>query len=129
MPDTPTSLRVLIVDDDTDIVDALSFALEQEGYTVFIACNGDEGIELAEKHNPDLVLLDMMMPKRSGFLVLEKLRRADRTPVRIIMMTANEGNRHRKYAESLGVDAYLNKPVPINDLLARIRALFAGDES
>jgi DNA-binding response OmpR family regulator len=122
-------LRILIVDDDPDIIDSVSFALEQDGYTVFIARNGDEGIMLAEQHSPDLVLLDMMMPKRSGFLVLEKLRRADRTPVRIIMMTANEGNRHRKYAESLGVDAYLNKPVPINDLLACIRELFAGDES
>jgi len=128
MADAKTSLRVLIVDDDPDIVDAVSFALEQEGYTVFIARNGDEGIMLAEQHNPDLVLLDMMMPKRSGFLVLEKLRRANHTPVRIIMMTANEGNRHRTYAESLGVDAYLNKPVPINDLLVRIRALFANDE-
>lgn len=128
MTDAKTSLRVLIVDDDPDIVDAVSFALEQEDYTVFIARNGDEGIMLAEQHNPDLVLLDMMMPKRSGFLVLEKLRRANHTPVRIIMMTANEGNRHRTYAESLGVDAYLNKPVPINDLLVRIRALFANDE-
>ena len=128
MADAKTSLRVLIADDDPDIVDAVSFALEQEGYTVFIARNGDEGIMLAEQHNPDLVLLDMMMPKRSGFLVLEKLRRANHTPVRIIMMTANEGNRHRTYAESLGVDAYLNKPVPINDLLVRIRALFANDE-
>ncbi|MFL2870997.1 MAG: response regulator transcription factor [Pirellulaceae bacterium] len=128
MADAKTSLRVLIVDDDPDIVDTVSFALEQEGYTVFIARNGDEGIMLAEQHNPDLVLLDMMMPKRSGFLVLEKLRRANHTPVRIIMMTANEGNRHRTYAESLGVDAYLNKPVPINDLLVRIRALFANDE-
>lgn len=128
MADAKTSLRVLIVDDDPDIVDAVSFALEQEDYTVFIARNGDEGIMLAEQHNPDLVLLDMMMPKRSGFLVLEKLRRANHTPVRIIMMTANEGNRHRTYAESLGVDAYLNKPVPINDLLVRIRALFANDE-
>ena len=128
MADAKTSLRVLIVDDDPDIVDAVSFALEQEDYTVFIARNGDEGIMLAEQHNPDLVLLDMMMPKRSGFLVLEKLRGANHTPVRIIMMTANEGNRHRTYAESLGVDAYLNKPVPINDLLVRIRALFANDE-
>ena len=128
MADAKTSLLVLIVDDDPDIVDAVSFALEQEDYTVFIARNGDEGIMLAEQHNPDLVLLDMMMPKRSGFLVLEKLRRANHTPVRIIMMTANEGNRHRTYAESLGVDAYLNKPVPINDLLVRIRALFANDE-
>ena len=128
MSESPTTLRVLIVDDDPDIVDAVSFALEQEGHTVFIARNGDEGIMLAEQHNPDLVLLDMMMPKRSGFLVLEKLRRADRTPVRIIMMTANEGNRHREYAESLGVDAYLNKPVPINDLLVRIRSLFETEE-
>jgi len=60
-------LRILIVDDDPDIIDSVSFALEQDGYTVFIARNGDEGIKLAEQHNPDLVLLDMMMPKKELF--------------------------------------------------------------
>jgi DNA-binding response OmpR family regulator len=67
----------------------------------------------------------MMMPKRSGFLVLEKLRQTRTVPMRIIMMTANEGSRHKQYAESLGVDDYLRKPFPIEKLLESVERLLA----
>jgi DNA-binding response OmpR family regulator len=72
---------------------------------------------MAETENPDLLILDMMMPKRSGFLVLEKLRRSRPVPMRIIMITANEGSRHKAYAELLGIDDYIRKPFAIDRLL------------
>ena len=83
--------RILLVDDDAEIVESLRLALEANGYTVLVARDGNQGLALSERENPDLVILDMMMPKRSGFLVLEKMRRTRETPMRVIMITANEG--------------------------------------
>jgi DNA-binding response OmpR family regulator len=80
---------------------------------------------MAERDNPDLVILDMMMPKRSGFLVLEKLRRSRPIPIRIVMITANEGNRHKAYAEMLGVDDYIRKPFAMDRLIDTIERLLA----
>ena len=80
-------------------------------------------LALTEREDPDLVILDMMMPKRSGFLVLEKLRRTRETPVRVIMITANEGNRHKAYAEMLGVDDYIRKPFPMDRLIESVKRL------
>ena len=102
--------RILLVDDDAEIVDAMRYALEAKGYGILIARDGNQGLAMAEREDPDLVILDMMMPKRSGFLVLERLRRTRRVPMRVIMITANEGSRHKAYAEMLGVDDYIRKP-------------------
>ena len=112
--------RVLIVDDDPEIVESTRIALETFGYDVETASDGSSGLALAERRRPDVMILDMMMPKRSGFLVLETLRQVDDVPTRIIMITANEGNRHKEYAEALGVDAYLRKPFPMDELLRTI---------
>ena len=114
---------ILIVDDDPEIVESVKIALQSEGYTVFYARDGNQGLALAERENPDLIILDMMMPKRSGFLVLEKLRRTRRVPIRIIMVTANEGNRHKSYAETLGVDDYIRKPFAMDRLLDSVNRL------
>ena len=102
--------RILLVDDDAEIIEALRYALESKGYSILVARDGNQGLALADREDPDLVILDMMMPKRSGFLVLEKLRRTRPVPVRVIMITANEGSRHKAYAEYLGVIAYIRKP-------------------
>lgn len=115
--------KILIIDDDQEIVESMQVALEAQGYRVFCGCDGNQGLTLTERENPELVILDMMMPKRSGFLVLEKLRRTLRVPVRIIMITANEGNRHKQYAETLGVDDYIRKPFPMDRLLNSVRRL------
>jgi DNA-binding response OmpR family regulator len=104
--------RILLVDDDRDIVEGLRLALEHHGYEVLVAWDGNQGLTLTMRENPDLVILDMMMPKRSGFLVLEKLRRTRATPIHVIMITANEGSRHKAYAEMLGVDGYFRKGEP-----------------
>ena len=115
--------RILLVDDDAEIVESLRLALESNGYTVLIARDGNQGLALSERENPDLVILDMMMPKRSGFLVLEKMRRTREVPLRVIMITANEGARHKAYAEMLGVDDYIRKPFPMDRLIDSVQRL------
>jgi DNA-binding response OmpR family regulator len=115
--------RILLVDDDAEIVESLRLALEANGYTVLVARDGNQGLALSERENPDLVILDMMMPKRSGFLVLEKMRRTRETPMRVIMITANEGSRHKAYAEMLGVDDYIRKPFPMDRLIESVQRL------
>lgn len=108
---------ILIVDDDKEIVQGLRMVLEGRGYRVVTANDGDAGLKTAAREKPDLVLVDMMMPKKSGFLVIEGLKTPGAPGPKIIMMTANEGSRHRAYAEMLGVDDYLRKPFAMDKLL------------
>ena len=115
--------KVLLVDDDFEIVDSIRYALQGEGHQVVVARDGNQGLALAEREEPDLMILDMMMPKRSGFLVLEKLRRTRDTPIPVIMITGNEGSRHRAYAELLGVSDYIRKPFAMDRLLEAVRRL------
>jgi len=115
--------RILLVDDDQEIVESMRLALEAKGYRVLVARDGNQGLVLCEKEDPDLVILDMMMPKRSGFLVLEKLRRTRPVPLRVIMITANEGSRHKAYAEMLGVDDYIRKPFAMDRLMEAVERL------
>jgi DNA-binding response OmpR family regulator len=120
---TTARKRILLVDDDREIVESMKIALESSGYNVVVARDGNQGLAMAEREDPDLVILDMMMPKRSGFLVLEKLRRTRPVPVRVIMITANEGSRHKAYAEVLGVDDYIRKPFAMDRLLDSVDRL------
>ena len=117
--------RVLVVDDDGEIVESIRYALESNGFHVEVARDGNQGLAMAETTTPDLLVLDMMMPKRSGFLVLEQLRREGRDNVRVIMITGNEGNRHQQYAELLGVDDYLRKPFPMERLVESAKNLIS----
>lgn len=122
--DEPASVpTILLVDDDVEIVESVQYALEGEGYRVVVARDGNQGLALAERENPDLMVLDMMMPKRSGFLVLEKLRRIRDTPLPVVMITGNEGSRHKAYAELLGVNDYIRKPFAMDRLLAAVKNL------
>ncbi|QDU89994.1 Transcriptional regulatory protein WalR [Pirellulimonas nuda] len=122
-PKSEAPKRILLVDDDADIIESLRLALEANGFEVLVARDGNQGLALTEREDPDLVILDMMMPKRSGFLVLEKLRRTRETPPRVIMITANEGARHKAYAEMLGVDDYIRKPFPMDRLIESVKRL------
>ena len=117
--------RILLVDDDPEIVASMKAVLESRGYAILVARDGNQGLAMAEQEAPDLVVLDMMMPKRSGFLVLEKLRRGNPNPVRVIMITANEGSRHKAYAEMLGVDDYIRKPFAMDRLLDSVDRLLS----
>jgi DNA-binding response OmpR family regulator len=120
LPDRP---HVLLVDDDAEILDSMRYALEQSGFRVSVAADGNQGLAMVETLSPDLLILDMMMPKRSGFLVLEQLRRQGNEGLRVIMVTGNEGNRHQQYAELLGVDEYIRKPFPMVRLVESARRL------
>lgn len=102
---------VLVIDDDPDIREALQVALEGRGLTVRCAPDGEVGIAAALNAPPDLVIVDMMMPRASGFVVLERLKQQHRLPVPIIMLTANASDHQEAYAEFLGADLYLRKPV------------------
>lgn len=120
--------KILIVDDDIEIVDTLQTTLEASGYDVIYARDGTQGLAMSIREEPDLMILDMMMPKRSGFLVLEKLQRSrDKMPP-VIMITANEGNRHRALAEMLGVSDYLHKPFPMDQLLQTVKRVLGETE-
>ena len=119
---------ILLVDDDKDILEAIQSVLSDLGPTIVTASDGNTAITEAETHSPDLVILDMMLPKRSGFLVMEKLKGGKKAsdPPQIIMITGNQGVRHKSYAESLGVSAYINKPFRMDKLLDTVRKVLAS---
>ena len=120
--------RILLVDDDADILTAMQAAFEPTGATVETASNGNKAVEMAEKNDPDIVVLDMMLPGRSGFLVLEKIKakKPRNSKPFVIMITANEGGRHKMYAETLGVSEYFTKPVKMDKLIATAERLAGG---
>lgn len=117
--------RILLVDDDQDILTSMQAVFEPTGALVETASNGNKAVEMVEKNQPDLVVLDMMLPGRSGFLVLEKIkaRKPRNAKPFVIMITGNQGARHKMYAESLGVSEYFNKPVKMDKLLSTAERL------
>ncbi len=115
--------RVLLVDDDESILESTQMALLDRGYDVFLARDGSEALVRVELDAPDLIVLDIVMPKRSGLAVLEKLRsRHGRSP-RIIVVTGNVDPRNQESAEARGADAFVRKPFDIDDLLTQIESL------
>jgi DNA-binding response OmpR family regulator len=116
MADTKT---ILIVDDDMELSDGLRTVLERQGHKIIQARDGQQGKQAIYQHRPDLVILDMMMPRMGGYPVLEHFRdKGDAPP--IIMITANEGSRHKAYAEYLGVVDYIRKPFAMERLLEAV---------
>ena len=117
---------ILIVDDDPDIVTAITTGLGDSGAELLTASDGAKAVSLAEEREPNLVILDIMLPEKSGFLVLERLRTMGDARPKVIMITGNQGRRHKQYAEALGVDAYLNKPFRMEALVEKTEQLLAG---
>lgn len=114
--------KILVVDDDYEVRSAIDQALQAEGALTQVCGDGNSAVRICEVDPPDLVVLDMMLPKRSGFLVLEKIKRIDNPPS-VVMVTANEGRRHKQYAEDLGVDGYILKPVRLERLIGMAQEL------
>ena len=114
------AFKILIVDDDPAIIRTMTEALQPQGYEVVSAPDGNQGLACIEFFKPQLVILDLMMPKRSGLLVLEGMREMDQY-IPAIMVTGNDGTRHRHYAEILGVDAYLTKPIRVELLVRTVK--------
>jgi DNA-binding response OmpR family regulator len=110
---------ILIVDDDYELSDGIRAVLESQGHKVMQARDGQQGKQMVYNHRPDLMILDMMMPRMGGYPVLEHFKgKADAPP--IIMITANEGSRHKAYAEYLGVIDYIRKPFAMERLLEAV---------
>jgi DNA-binding response OmpR family regulator len=119
---------ILIVDDDLELSDGLRAVLERQGYRVLQARDGHQGKLQVYNHRPDLVILDMMMPRMGGYPVLEHFKDKPDAPP-IIMITANEGSRHKAYAEYLGVIDYIRKPFAMERLLEAVqRGLAQGGQ-
>jgi DNA-binding response OmpR family regulator len=118
------SKKVLIADDEPNIVAALEFLLQQSGYEVLIAKNGDEALSLIETGSPDLVLLDVMMPQKSGYEVCRRIREhADWRHMKVIMLSAKGRDAEVNKGLALGADLYITKPFSTRDLMAKIKGL------
>ncbi len=111
---------VLIIEDEQAIVDILKFNFQKEGYKVLEAMDGQTGLELALSENPDLILLDVMLPRMDGFEVCKKIREKSSVPV--IMLTAREEEVDKVLGLELGADDYMTKPFSIRELTARVKA-------
>ena len=115
---------ILIIDDDRELVDGLRAVLERQGFRVLQAHDGHQGKNTIYNAKPDLVILDMMMPRMGGYPVLEHFKdKPDAPPM--IMITANEGSRHKLYAEYLGVVNYLRKPFATEKLVEAVHKALA----
>lgn len=113
--------KILVVDDDVNICELLRLYLTKEGYQVTIANDGEEGLDKFNQVKPDMVLLDVMMPKMDGWEVLKTIRKYSRVPV--IMLTARSEERDELQGFSLGVDEYISKPFSPKILVARVDAI------
>ena len=112
--------KILVIEDEKAIVDILTFNLEREGYRVLTAFDGEAGVDLAKRENPDLILLDLMLPKMDGYEVCKYVRRNMSTP--IIMLTAREEEVDKVLGLELGADDYITKPFSMRELMARVKA-------
>ena len=121
-----TAKTILVVDDDRELVEGLRAVLERQGYRVMQAHDGHQGKQAIYNQRPDLVILDMMMPRMGGYPVLEHFRDKPEAPP-IIMITANEGSRHKAYAEYLGVIDYIRKPFAMERLLEAVDRGLKGE--
>jgi len=120
--------KVLIADDEPNIVASLEFLLHQRGYEVRVARNGEEALQSVESFLPDLVLLDVMMPLRNGFEVCRRIRENPvLRRVKIVMLTARGRDAEGEKGLALGADAYVTKPFSTQELLAKVDKLLGGD--
>lgn len=121
------SKKILIVDDEPNIVISLEFLMKKEGFEVAVANDGEEALAKAASFAPDLMLLDVMMPKKSGFEVCEALR-ADpaRAGLQIVMLTAKGRDTEVAKGIALGADAYVTKPFSTKDLVAKVKEMLAA---
>ena len=119
--------KILIADDERNIVTALEFLLQRNGYEVYIARNGEDALKLIEAHRPELVLLDVMMPVKSGYEVCQRMReRADLRHIKIIMLTAKGRDVEMSKGLAIGADLYITKPFSTQELVAKIKGLLGA---
>jgi DNA-binding response OmpR family regulator len=122
---------VLVVEDEPNIVDSLSFLMKQAGYRVWIARDGDTALRMVASETPDLVLLDVMLPRRDGYQVCQAIRaNPEWNGVRVIMLSAKGRELDRRKGIALGADDYITKPFSTREIVERVqRTLDADDEA
>jgi len=121
--------KILVVDDEKDIVEMLKYNLEKEGYTVFTALNGKRAIEQAQENKPNLILLDIMMPEMDGWEVCKQLMKDEKTStIPVIFLTAKGSEVDEVVGLELGADDYIVKPISIRKLIARIKTALRRKE-
>jgi DNA-binding response OmpR family regulator len=118
--------KVLIVDDEPNIVLALEFLMKQQGYETWVARDGDEALAEVERFRPDLVLLDVMLPRRDGFEVCQRLRAEGWSELKILMLTAKGRDVEIEKGLALGADGYVTKPFSTGELVARVADMLGG---
>ncbi len=118
--------KILVVDDEKPIADIIKYNLEQEGYRVLVAYDGEEAVNITFRERPDLVILDIMLPKKDGFTVCREIRK--RLSVPILMLTAKETETDKVLGLELGADDYVTKPFGTRELTARVRAILRRAE-
>lgn len=119
--------RVLVVEDEPHIVESLSFLMKQAGFEVAVARDGAAALRVMESRPPDLILLDVMMPRRDGFDVCRTIRaNPDWNGVRIVILSAKGRDQERRKGLELGADDYVTKPFSTRDVVERVRALLNG---
>jgi DNA-binding response OmpR family regulator len=117
------SKKILIVDDEVDLVETVRFPLEMEGYHVLVSYNGEDALNQARKENPDLILLDLMLPKLDGYKVCRLLKFDDRYKhIPILMLTAKTQEKDKALGMETGANEYITKPFEMDHLLARVKA-------
>lgn len=120
-------MRVLLIEDETNIVEALRFVMTREGWDVATHSNGDTALEAVARHGPDVVVLDVMLPGRSGYDILIDLRAAEATAaLPVLMLTARGQRQDRDRAAQAGADHYMSKPFDTAELLGVLRGLGSG---
>jgi two-component system alkaline phosphatase synthesis response regulator PhoP len=117
------SKKILVVDDEVDLVKTLRFSLETEGYTVLASYNGEDALNQARKQNPDLVLLDIMLPKLDGYKVCRLLKFDERYKhIPILMLSAKTQEKDKIIGMETGADEYITKPFDMDELIGKIKA-------
>ena len=115
--------RILIADDEPNIVMSLEFILQQSGFETAVARDGEEALQEVERFRPDLVLLDVMMPRRDGYEVCQTLRAGGWTDLKIVMLTAKGRDTEVAKGLAVGADAYVTKPFSTRELVEKVRTI------
>jgi DNA-binding response OmpR family regulator len=115
--------KILVVDDEADLVETIRFSLELEGYNVLVASNGEEGLNIARQEKPDLILLDLMLPKLDGYKVCRLLKFDERYKyIPILMLTARTQEKDKILGKETGANEYITKPFEMDELMAKIKS-------
>ena len=115
--------KILVVDDEVDLVETVRFPLEMDGYTVLVSYNGEDALQQARKEKPDLILLDIMLPKLDGYKVCRLLKFDERYKhIPILMMTAKTQEKDKSLGMETGADEYVTKPFDVDQLMAKVKS-------